>query len=384
MKEKQKTKKLGWHQYIGLAFGVLVGAVSGILMVEYLDASASAGRSTGEELLSLGLLLLALYGLICVHVILHEAGHLVFGLLSGYEFGSFRIQSYMWVRQDGRLRCKRLTIAGTGGQCLMTPPDSPDWNFPVILYNLGGSLMNLIWSGIGFLFCLLMERGSLGYTILMIFVLAGILLGLMNGVPMRMGMVDNDGYNAISLSRDAAARRAFWVQLKVNQQIAQEVRLKDMPEEWFAVPADEGMKNSMVVVMGIFAANRLMDEHRFEEADSLMFHLMEIESGMVDLHRQLLVCDRICVELLGENRKEVLEEMLSKKQKSFMKSMKNFPSVLRTEYMYALLGTQDTCKAGKIKEQFEKRAKSYPYPGEIQGERELMEMAEQFRSGTSG
>ena len=54
--------------------------------------------------------------------------------------------------------------------------------------------------------------------------------------------------------------------------------------------------------------------------------------------------------------------------------MKNFPSVLRTEYAYALLCEKDTVKADKVKNQFEKCAKTYPYQNDVQSERELMEI----------
>ena len=204
----------------------------------------------------------------------------------------------------------------------------------------------------------------------------GFISAVMNGVPMRMGTVDNDGYNAVSLTRSCNAMRSFWVQMKINEQISKGIRLKDMPDEWFDIPDDGDMKNSMVAAIGVFACNRLVDMHKFDEADKLMAHLLEIDSGMVDLHRNLMICDRMYIELITENRNEVIEEMVTKEQKKFMKSMKTFPSVLRTEYVYALLGEKDIAKAERIKACFEKHAKKYPYPSEIQSERELVEIAE--------
>lgn len=44
----------------------------------------------------------------------------------------------------------------------------------------------------------------------------------------------------------------------------------------------------------------------------------------------------------------------------------------------ALLGEKNKEQAEKYKNLFEKRAKSYPYPSEIQTERELMEIAGTF------
>ena len=56
--------------------------------------------------------------------------------------------------------------------------------------------------------------------------------------------------------------------------------------------------------------------------------------------------------------------------------MENLLSVLRTSYSYALLCEHDVKKAEQLTMQFEKRAKTYPYPNEVQSERELMKIAE--------
>lgn len=376
MSEKQQKKKIVWQQYIVMAFFVLIGAVGGFLMVAYIDKGTDAGTPFYKEILSLVGLFLGMYAAILVQMIIHEAGHLIFGLLSGYKFSSFRIFSFMWVKENGKIRFRRFSLAGTGGQCLMTPPDMTDGKIPVVLYNLGGSIMNIA-SGLIFLgIFLTFTNIPFLSAVMLLFAVIGFILAVMNGVPMRMGMVDNDGYNALALTRNSEAMRSFWVQMKVNEQIAKGVRLKNMPDEWFAVPSDKAMKNSMVAVMGVFACNRLMDEGNFEEADRLMAHMLETDSGMVGLHRSLMICDRMYVELITDNRREVLDSMLTKEQKKFMKSMKSFPSVLRTEYAYALLREKDTAKADQVKARFEKCAKAYPYQNEICSERELMEIAE--------
>lgn len=375
MKGKHKKKKVKWQQYIGMVFFVLMGAACGFLMVMYIDKFTTQ-RTIHEEVLSLIGLLLVMYVAILVQMIVHEAGHLVFGLLSGYKFSSFRIFSFMWVKEDDKIRLRRFSIAGTGGQCLMTPPDMVDGKIPVVFYNLGGALMNIIVGVVSLGLFFFFENVPFLSTVMLMFAVIGFILALMNGIPMRLGTVDNDGYNAFALTRNAEAMRSFWVQMKTNEQIAKGVRLKDLPDEWFAVPSDEAMKNSMVVVLGVFACNRLMDAHKFEETDTLMAHIQEIDSGIVDLHRRLMVCDQMYVEMITENRREILEGMLDKEQKKFMKSMKNFPSVLRTEYVYALLCEKNIVKANKIKNQFEKCAKTYPYQNDVQSERELMEIAE--------
>ena len=376
MKKSNGKKKIQWQQYIAVAFFMLIGAVCGILMVQYVDKNAQADVYLGEEVFSLVCLFVGIYIAIFMQLIIHEAGHLVFGLLSGYKFSSFRIFNFMWVKENEKIRLGRMSIAGTGGQCLMSPPDMKDGKIPLVLYNLGGSLMNVIASVVLFLLYIITKGASILSVMLLMCAIIGVAIAIMNGVPMRLGTVDNDGYNAFSLTRNNEAMRSFWIQMKVSEQLARGVRLRDMPDEWFVVPSDEAMKNSMVVVMGVFACNRLMDKLEFQEADKLMEYIMSIDSGMVGLHRSLMVCDRMYIEMITDNRKEVIEGMLTNEQKQFMKQMKKYPSVLRTEYVLALLQDKDDAKAEQVKTLFEKCAKSYPYQNDVESERELMKIAD--------
>lgn len=67
--------------------------------------------------------------------------------------------------------------------------------------------------------------------------------------------------------------------------------------------------------------------------------------------------------------------------KKIMQAMKNFPSVIRTEYVYALLFERDVESAEKIKKRFEEQVRSYPYESDVMSEMELMRTAEQRFTG---
>lgn len=43
-----------------------------------------------------------------------------------------------------KIRLRRLSLAGMAAQCLMCPPEIINGKFSFVLYNLGGSLMNLV------------------------------------------------------------------------------------------------------------------------------------------------------------------------------------------------------------------------------------------------
>ncbi|MBE6926712.1 MAG: M50 family metallopeptidase [Ruminococcaceae bacterium] len=373
---KNEKKKGQWQQWLVMGIFVLIGAVCGILMIEFTEQTAAEETSSLERMVTSLTLLLGLYVSFFLHTCLHEAGHLVFGLRTGYRFSSFRIGSMMWLKENGKLVCRRFHLAGTGGQCLMAPPDMQDGKFPVVLYNLGGCIMNLLVSAVFFAIYLFVPNTTVLSVFCLMMVLIGVVSALINGIPLRMGPIDNDGYNAFALQKDPDAMAAFWVQLKVNEQITNGIRTKDMPEAWFTVPSDEKMKNSMVATQGVFAANRFMDQHKFEEADRLMAHLLTHGSGIVGVHRSLMICDRMYLELIGDNRREVLDEMRTKEQLDFMKAMKHFPTVVRTEYVYALLGLKDAAKAHAYRALFERIRKTYPYAGDMALEQELVEIAE--------
>ena len=369
-------KKTVKGHLISICFFTILGVILGLSMISFVEWQLPEGISSGEEIFRLCTTLVFLYVAIMIHIVLHEAGHLAFGLMSGYHFSSFRIGSHMLMKEDGKLVHRKLKIAGTGGQCLMSPPEMVDGKFPVVLYNLGGSLVNLVVTAMVIPVFGAIDKGSIFALFFFLFIAMGAITGLSNGIPLRTNTIDNDGYNAISLGKSREAMRAFWIQMKVNEQLTRSLRVKDMPDEWFEVPSDEAMKNSMVATIGVYAANRLMDRHRFDEAETLMNHLLDIESGIVALHRNLIICDLVYLELIGQNRSDRLETLYSKELKKFIKTMKTFPSVIRTEYAYALLVEKDQGKAAKAMEAFEKVAKTYPYPNDINSERELIQIVD--------
>ena len=360
---------------ISICFFTILGVILGLSMISFVEWQLPEGISSGEKIFRLCTTLVFLYVAVMIHIVLHEAGHLIFGMMSGYHFSSFRIGGHMLMKEDGKLVHRKMKIAGTGGQCLMSPPEMVDGKFPVVLYNLGGSIVNLVVTAVAIPVFGAIDKGSIFALFFFLFIAMGAITGLSNGIPLRTNTIDNDGYNAISLGKSREAMRAFWIQMKVNEQLTKGLRVKDMPDEWFEVPSDEAMKNSMVATIGVYAANRLMDQHRFDEAEALMNHMLEIESGMVALHRNLIICDLVYLELIGQNRSDRLETLYSKELKKFIKTMKTFPSVIRTEYAYALLVEKDQGKAAKAMEAFDKVAKTYPYPNDINSERELIQIA---------
>ncbi len=343
---------------IGMVTGIMVGSVSESVL------AAGVCAALGWYIGFMG------------QIIVHELGHMVGGLLSGYKFCSFRIGSLMFIKDEKGLRTARFSLAGTGGQCLMSPPDMVDGKMPVTLYNLSGVLANIIVSALcGAAWFAL--RDTMAGAIFAAIGMIGVFFAITNGIPMSTGMLDNDGKNAVSMKKDPAAQRALWLQLKVNEMTTRGVRIKDMPGEWFAEPSHEEMKNPLTAAVGVLCCARLMDEMRFEEADMLMRRYINMKSGIAGIHRAALICDRMFIEMLGENRDIVIERMLTPQQQKIMRALRRQPSVLRTEYALALMHRNDAAAAEQLKREFDKVAGKYPNPEEIESERELIKLIDE-------
>src|SRR5699024_492508 len=123
------------------------------------------------------------------------------------------------------------------------------------------------------------------------------------------------------------------------------------------------MKQSMTAVQAVFLANRLLDEHAFEETAELIDRLLDMDTAMIGIYRSLLAADRVYCELIGDQKEDVLDIWKDRQQIQVMKQMKNQLSVLRTQYTYALLHDRDEKKASIIRNKFEKMMKTYPYSG---------------------
>lgn len=309
----------------------------------------------------------------------HEAGHLVFGLITGYGFVSYRLGSLTIVRTDGKMKLKRMKLAGTGGQCLMSPPEMKDGRYPFVLYQLGGVIFNLIFAALFIAIAFAVSGPPALRGILADIALIDLATALTNGIPMRVGPIDNDGRNAMLLGKNDAARAAMHTQLCVAAAGAEGKRLRDMPEEWFAMPDEKDMGNTLSATIAVFRANRMMDAGDTEQAEPLIRSLIG-NQAIAGLHRQLLSCDLACIDYLS-GKKEEAERLLSAPETvKIMQSMPDFPSVIRTRYFEALFGDfgpkDKHPEPEKLRERLEKVAKTYPNPADIESELELMELAD--------
>lgn len=149
-------------------------------------------------------------------IVVHELGHFVFGLATGYRFLSFRILSLTLEKQtDGTLKFKRRRVPGTLGQCLMTPSD--DKSLPVFWYNFGGVFFNLVVFLLSFLcwgFSVTPEIEVWWFSMTVL----SALTAFGNWFPLKY--VSNDGNNYRDIKRDPVSRDIFDLILRLSLEIS--------------------------------------------------------------------------------------------------------------------------------------------------------------------
>ncbi|MBQ7433640.1 MAG: hypothetical protein IJV50_09340 [Lachnospiraceae bacterium] len=392
-KEGKNGKKKYDAQYIrSLLMGGVFGGVAGCSILFAMGAERIAEQTKLEFLCSyMGLVLFMIVSYL-IHMIIHEGGHLLFGLLSGYKFCSFRVGSIMLQKYEDGLKWKRFSLAGTGGQCLMEPVDVEMEQFPTVLYNLGGILVNLIVAAAGILGAILVTRESVWFPFLLELGIIGIAVAVFNGVPIQ-GTVPNDGWNAIHFAKNTNLKKLFWCQLKINALQVRGVRLKDMPQEWFALP-EEGTDGTGSLkdmpqewfalpeegtdgtgIMLAFSENRAMDLHDFATAQSLIDRMLE--ENTVGIYKALCLADQAYISVLQHGTQASLSMLEEKEIAMILKQMRKYPSVLRANYAIALLKEQDTEKAAAIKAEYQKVTETYPLQADLASEAELFALADQ-------
>lgn len=362
----------------GLCIGGLAGLlIGGLLSVLLTDTSLSeyllkfSSVNLGEGALAASVAVVSLLVSVPLLIIIHEGGHLVCGLLTGYSFVSFRIFNFTFIKVDGKIRVKRFSLAGTGGQCLLSPPDLPFDKIPTSLYNMGGVLANLIVFFIALPF-LFLDPHPLAVVFIVIFILIDLIMILMNGIPFQAGGIGNDAFNMQLLRKNKSSKRGLAIQLLSNAMIQEGVRPKDMPREWFKIPAEIDYKNAFDVSLPLMAASRLLDEEKLEDAYHAFNQLYLHKDEIMGLYVKEIACElAFCAMATGRTKlaEELLDKDLMKYIEMYRKTMSSKERILCA---YNLFIKHDRKAAVDVYEQLLKRSSDYLLQGEVKSDLAIM------------
>lgn len=244
--------------YISIAF---------IMLYAYLIAKGFSdwGKLLSFDPLLIPILSAGLFLSIYVHIFLHEAGHFLFGKLSGYRLVSFQVRRYKYSQADHSLHHMQTASPVLAGQCLMAPPKGDYAELPYRSYLLGGVMANALTGASLYGSAFMMEL-RLGFLFVLIS-LVPVWMALANLLP----KAQNDGALLREASRSLHARKLMFRQLEMAKLIEEKVPFADLPDAYFASLKDPQYQKSFLVdYFYMVAYVRALGDLDFEEADSLL------------------------------------------------------------------------------------------------------------------
>jgi len=310
-----------------------------------------------------------------VNTALHEAGHLIGGLVSGYRFLSYRVFSLTLTRgEDGRLRFRRYSLAGTAGQCLMLPPDGEGASLPFVCYHAGGVAMNVVVIVVSVATLRLTHPGFIGLSLGLMMIFAGLFMALLNGLPLKMGGFPNDGRNLLDLSRNPEMRRNVVNQMRVVGAFSQGKRLVEMPHEWLQRINALDIKNMHQLASQINYIGLLEDEGRFEEARLEAEAVMANDKKLPQLIRMELGGELLFLELATLRRTEVIERLWAPTLQKYVRRTSRYSAGKQaTLFAVDLVVDKDRESALDRLQTVRQHLGSYVFPGEARVAITMME-----------
>ena len=356
---------------LGFAALIVIGALfNGESPIE--EVKAFFDKSFLPKLVNILWMLVGLLIAYVIHIAIHEGGHLVAGLMTGYRFVSYRFQNWTVFRKDGHLQCRNFELAGTGGQCLMAPPDKPIEQIDTRWYNAGGVLANILLVVIAAVLLWAFDLSKWMNEIMTMMVIIGILVALMNGIPMKLGGVANDGLNLLQMEKDLPAKQSFCNILEINARSQEGQTYGEMPERLFELPQPFDWKNAMHTGNAISVATRLTALHQWEEAYQLLSEALDNKDDIMVLYQQELET-MMTVTCIATGRDDEARQHYTKEIAKYVSHHASTQSDKQLATMAVALALDgDRPRAEKIVKELEANRDKYIHQGDVTMSLDLM------------
>ncbi len=230
-----------------------------------------------------------------LHVILHESGHLLGGLLSGYQFIMFRLFNTVWIKTEEGLSRREEYTPGILGQALMVPPKTEEGEeTPFFLYHASGVLINVVT---GALFILLGQRVSVEWLAYFFIVssMSAFFLAITNAVPLR----GTDGYNIVQHFKREEASSEVSHLLYMYRDMVEGASLESL-QKYVDLDTHASLENPNAATMHSLRASYLLERKDFEGARKIYQALYENRDELFAGHRPGVVLNYLFTLLLTE------------------------------------------------------------------------------------
>ncbi len=366
------------QMFIMLAFTFICYIMCGVVIGNYMITSEEQGHNALLSFLSGIIVYFLTY---TIQVCCHETGHMIFGLLTGYKFVSIRFFNIIFVNTENGIKIRKFKMAGTGGQCIMMPPERSVEDMPVFWYNMGGCIINIILCAVAsILYNVLTVSSPLANIFLLSFILMGLTIGIGNALPLsELGV---DGANAVLLMKNVNARKAFINSLIITRTLSEGKSVNELPDSFFEFDRSIPLDNILVTSQAVTYFNKLFCDGRFDEALETGKYIIENAKSIHKLHESTVLAEMVFIHII-HFRNFAYADKLYKKYSKKIKNSASLISGQRFFYAYYKLCVRDSKKAEKSLKNFETIAKNYPYKYDLDIERGFIKAVDDIAENES-
>lgn len=358
------------------AGGIIIGFGAGFVIGKIVKPAFDSGASALDVVFIM--LLVAIFFILSfiIHIVVHEAGHMLAAMARGWKFLSFMTMGVVLSRRDGRFRLSRFSMAGAAGQCLMLPPEDGDTPFGIALYNAGGVLANILLTVLASVVMFMPSaHHSVATTVfLLCIIISGLYLIVMNGIPNKLAGLPNDGLNMLNLHKDEFSTMVFLRSMRLIGYLMQNDTSRIESMAYMCDGRNINFGNPIHVMALSTDLSMAMIHMDFNKADDIMRSIEPHMDRMVKIYRNELTMERIYLTLIRPHSHEDISRILNKPVLKYMQVQSVFrPSALRVQYALAMMHETDSGKADRIYGKFQRVSRKYYLQGEAKYEQQLID-----------
>ena len=226
----------------------------GWLMLVLQTIDTVPGDRFSPILLSL-LFLLYFYG----SILIHELGHLVGALASGFKLNFLTVMRFVLIQEQGGLRLRLMRKMSAGGLTSTVPMSHHHLRQKLMILVAGGPIASFLLFLIGLILLPFTDLVSQNLLFHILFLFAGLnlYLAITNSLPLKIGFYTTDGYILSALARNTMDGQRFLALYEYLAEIAQGVRPRDLADELVArslAKPEQSMHHGSGLIMAYYNA----------------------------------------------------------------------------------------------------------------------------------
>lgn len=346
---------------------ILILTILGFIIISFVNTILIAKRTDlvyiKENYGSIFLITFDIFSIVAsifIQIFLHELGHSLAAIFSGYDFIFFRLGSFAFVKKNGKLKIAKFEIPGTGGQALFAPKGKAYENFSYKLYMYAGIIINLFFSILAFIIMYFNKNYFLD-QFSYFFASVGIYIFLTNGLKID-AEISNDVMQVKLLDKYEEYRIFIKYNLKIARLLVDGKEIKDMDQDEvdFILSCDNQFAEIGILKGDYYSQNLDLDKAKEEYEKALDKEILSDR-----LQKQALINEIIYLSIIKKDQANY-EKYFSKEFEFFLDNfLLKLVNGYYTKYAKLLLIDKDEKAAEKLKTQYIRFRKNYIFESEI-------------------